>query len=122
MNIVSTTGVRFNSGMPEVGGSTTANPLRMKTLNDRHMQIASEPKDPEHVTTTFAQALGEALGNVEALSKRSEDLTVKAVYDPDSVEAHEVILASQKARFALNLTKTIADGAVRTFRELTSQR
>ncbi|WP_425435257.1 flagellar hook-basal body complex protein FliE [Leptonema illini] len=86
------------------------------------MQIGSAPKDPEHMTTTFAQALNEALGNVEGLSKKSEDLTTKAIYDPDSVEAHEVIIASQKARFALNLTKTIADGAVRTFRELTNPR
>lgn len=122
MNVFTTTGVGFSSGMPKPLGSTTANPLKLSTLDERQMQIGSAPKDPEHMTTTFAQALNEALGNVEGLSKKSEDLTTKAIYDPDSVEAHEVIIASQKARFALNLTKTIADGAVRTFRELTNPR
>jgi flagellar hook-basal body complex protein FliE len=122
MNIYTTTGVGFSSGMPKPLGSTTANPLRLKTLHERHMQISSEPEDPETVATTFAEALNQALGNVETLSQKSEDLTRKAIYDPDSVEAHEVIIASQKARFALNLTKTIADGAVRTFRELTNPR
>jgi hypothetical protein len=56
------------------------------------------------------------------LSNQSEDLTKKAVYDPDNVDVHEIMIASQKARFALNLTKTIIDGSIRAYKELTSGR
>lgn len=69
MNVFTTTGVGFSSGMPKPLGSTTANPLRLSTLDERHMQIGSAPKDPEHMTTTFAQALNEALGNVEGFRR-----------------------------------------------------
>ncbi|HNE24497.1 MAG TPA: flagellar hook-basal body complex protein FliE, partial [Leptospiraceae bacterium] len=44
------------------------------------------------------------------------------IYDPDSVEVHDVMIAAEKSRFALTLTKTVADGLVRTFRELTQPR
>ena len=122
MNIVTTTGVGFSSGMPKPLGSTTVNPLKLSTNNEKHMQISASPANPDHVVSTFAQALTEALGNVETLSTKSDDLMTQAVYEPDSVEAHEVLIAAQKARFALNLTKTVSDGVVRSFRELTSPR
>lgn len=122
MKVFSSTGVQFPSGFPRPEGSRTANPLRLQTASDRHLQISKVPEEPDHAVTSFAGALQQALGNVEALSDRADLLTEKAVYDPDSVEAHEVIIAAQKARFALNLTKTMADGFVRTFRELTNPR
>lgn len=122
MNIVTTTGVGFSSGMPKPLGSTTINPLKLATSSDRHLQISKTTENPETVNSTFAAALNQALGSVEELNQRSEDLTTKAIYEPDSVEAHEVLIAAQKARFALNLTKTVADGVVRSFRELTNPR
>lgn len=122
MNIVTTTGVGFSSGMPKPLGSTTTNPLKLATSFDRHMQIGKTIENPEHLNSSFANALNQALGNVEELNQRSEDLTNKAIYEPDTVEAHEVLIAAQKSRFALNLTKTVADGVVRSFRELTNPR
>jgi flagellar hook-basal body complex protein FliE len=66
--------------------------------------------------------LSRALEDVESVDSRSRDLTTKAIYDPDSVEVHDVMIAAEKSRFALTLTKTVADGLVRTFRELTQPR
>lgn len=122
MKVFTSTGVQFPSAFPKPEGARTANPLRLQTLSDRHMQVSAKPPEADHAVTSFADALNQALGNVEALNERSESLTEKAIYDPDSVEAHEVIIATQKARFAMNLTKTLADGAVRSFRELTNPR
>ena len=122
MDIFSTTGIQTSSMIPRPVGAQTTNPLQMNKGHDRHMQIASVPPDPNKVVTNFSDALTQALGQVEQLSTRSKELTRQSIYDPDSVEVHDVMIAAQKSKFALNLTKTVADGFVRTIRELTAGR
>ncbi|MBU43710.1 MAG: flagellar hook-basal body complex protein FliE [Spirochaetaceae bacterium] len=122
MDIFSTTGIQTSSMIPRPVGAQTTNPLQMNKGHDRHMQIASVPPDPNKVVTNFSDALTQALGQVEQLNTRSKELTRQSIYDPDSVEVHDVMIAAQKSKFALNLTKTVADGFVRTIRELTAGR
>ncbi|MCR9144432.1 MAG: flagellar hook-basal body complex protein FliE [bacterium] len=122
MDIFSAKGVSFPNAYPKVIGSQARVDLPMQTSDARHMQPGSTPTNPERVTEGFAAALGEALGRVESLDVRSQDLTARAVYEPDSVEAHEVVLAAEKARFALNLTKTVTDGLIRGYQSLTNPR
>ncbi|MCB1170964.1 MAG: flagellar hook-basal body complex protein FliE [Leptospiraceae bacterium] len=122
MDIFSTSGIQTSSMIPRPVGAQTTNPLALNTGSDRHMQIAATPPDPNKVVSNFSNALTEALGQVEQLDQRSNELTRKSIYDPDSVEVHDVMIAAQKSRFALTLTKTVADGLVRTIRELTAGR
>lgn len=119
MKILASTAGQLNGAMPQLKKLQTVNPLGLKTSNDRHMQILSPGPVKE---STFQDYLAGAISTTEQLSKNSEKLTQQAVIDPDSVEVHEIMIASQKARFALNLTKTVADGLVRTYRELTAGR
>lgn len=127
MNIQSERGVQFSGGMPQFRPSNRV-PLgdaKLTTQDPRHMQIG--PQGPESPRSTgpakgFADMLSRALEDVESVDSRSRDLTTKAIYDPDSVEVHDVMIAAEKSRFALTLTKTVADGLVRTFRELTQPR
>jgi flagellar hook-basal body complex protein FliE len=44
------------------------------------------------------------------------------IYNPNSVEAHEVMIASEKARISLTFTKTVVDGIIRAYRDLTNLR
>ena len=122
MDIFSTKGVSFPNAYPKVIGSESRVDLPMRTSDPRHMQPGVAPANPERVTEGFAAALGQALGRVESLDVRSQNLTARAVYEPDSVEAHEVVLAAEKARFALNLTKTVTDGLIRGYQSLTNPR
>ena len=122
MDILSTKGVSFPNAFPKVVGSQERVDLPMRVNDARHMQPVAGPANPERVTEGFAAALGEALGRVESLDVRSQKLTARAVYEPDSVEAHEVVLAAEKARFALNLTKTVTDGLIRGYQSLTNPR
>ena len=78
--------------------------------------------EPAHILNDFAQMTKKALTNVEDLDKHSDSIIRQSVINPDSVEPHEVIIAAQKARLALNLTKTVVEGFVRSYRELTSLR
>ena len=124
MQIHSSKSVSFPNGSPALTGAKS--PVKdgpgMRTDNELHMTRAGRAMDPDRVTEGFAGALNAALGRVETLDTRAQKLTAQAVYDPDSVDAHTVVLAAEKARFALNLTKTLADGAIRAYRELTSGR
>ncbi len=128
MKIFSYPGVQFPNGFPKVEGAERYSPLRLKTLNEKHMQITQKPPlteivpETERIATSFMDQLNNLLGNVESLENQSNELTKKAIYDPDSVDVHEIMIASQKARFALNLTKTISDGLIRAYRELTTPR
>ncbi len=128
MEIYSTRGVGFPNGQPRLwhgeGRESIASRanINMRSTDPRHMSPATRPADADRVTEGFAAALGEALRRVEQQGQQSEQLTRRAIYEPDSVDVHEVMIAAQKSSFALNLTKSLADGFVRTFRELTNPR
>lgn len=122
MQVYSTNGVEFPAGFPKIKGVRSAPHLGMQTTNPLHITRTETPPDAHRVTEGFAAALTQALGRVEQLDVHSQKMNMRAVYEPDSVEAHEVVLAAEKSRFALNLTKTVTDGLVRTFRDLTNPR
>ncbi|MCB1172954.1 MAG: flagellar hook-basal body complex protein FliE [Leptospiraceae bacterium] len=122
MQVYNTHGVEFQGGQPRMAGIVHKTHLALNTSHPLHMTRTATPPDAERVTEGFAAALGEALRRTEEMDVRSQDLTMKAVYEPDSVNAHEVVLAAEKARFALNLTKTVADGMIRAFKELSNPR
>lgn len=61
MDIFSTSGIQTSSMIPRPVGAQTTDPMQMRMENDRHMQIASTPPDPNKVVTNFSDALNEAL-------------------------------------------------------------
>lgn len=122
MQVYSTHGVEFLNGQARVRGIENKVHGGLNTNHPLHITRTNTAPDADKVTEGFAAALASALQRVEKLDTNSQKLNMKAVYEPDSVEAHEVVLAGQKARFALTLTKTLADGLVRTFKELSNPR
>ncbi|MFN3603162.1 MAG: flagellar hook-basal body complex protein FliE [Leptonema sp. (in: bacteria)] len=128
MKIFSYSGVQFPSGFPKVEKGETINPLQLKTSHEKHMKISQKPylndlvPNQERIATNFAESLNQFINSVESLTTESDELTKKAVYDPDSVDVHEIMIAAQKSRFAINLTKTVTDGLVRAYKELITPR
>ncbi|MCE9598042.1 MAG: flagellar hook-basal body complex protein FliE [Spirochaetia bacterium] len=127
MNIQSEKGIQFSGGMPQYRPSMRS-PLdpsvKLAVTDSRHIQIGTASAAPAIASAgaSFGDLLTKAIGDVDAVDAKARDLSSRSVYDPDSVEVHDVMIAAEKSRFALNMTKTVADGLVRTFRELTSQR
>lgn len=118
-------GMQFASGMPQfLPSARVPSPdSGLKVSDPRHFQLDTNPAAvAANPGKGFSEFLTEAVNHVETADAKSRDLTAKSIFDPDSVEVHEVMIAAEKGRFALNLTKTVADGLVRTFRELTSPR
>jgi flagellar hook-basal body complex protein FliE len=97
--------------------------IAMRTSNPLHYgnQVKREP-GYDDVSSSFADSLMKALGKVNDLQTNAEDLGQKMIYEPDSVDIHTVMLATQKAEVALSFTKAVRDEAIRAYRELINLR
>jgi flagellar hook-basal body complex protein FliE len=97
--------------------------IEMRTTNPLHYgnKVKREPAYDD-VSTSFADSLMKALGQVNNLQTGAEDLNQKMIYEPESVDIHTVMIAAQKAEVALNFTKAVRDEALRAYRELINLR
>jgi len=98
------------------------NNVRINTTNPLH--YGGEPKvdSPENISESFADVLKKSLEKVNDTQVYADDLTQKMIYNPNSVEAHEVMIAAEKARISLTFTKTVVDGIIRAYKELSNLR
>lgn len=124
MEIYSTKGVNFPNGLPKLMGAQSHTSLAMRKTHPLHMLPEHQLDQTEKTSAkeSFASLLESTIQGIEKADAHSKKLSMQAVYDPDSVEAHQVLLAAEKSRFVLNFTKVLADGVIRTFRELSSPR
>lgn len=90
--------------------------------DSRHYGKTDPARSPDLLAGSFAEALTKSLEDVNTLQVEADELTQKIVFDPNSVDVHEVMIAAEKARMSLTFTKTLADGFVRAYRELTNLR
>ncbi|MCS6985650.1 MAG: flagellar hook-basal body complex protein FliE [Leptospiraceae bacterium] len=96
--------------------------IPLQTTQERHYHGLPPREVPESTAVNFADALNRALEQVNDQQIEAEKLAIQMVADPGSVEAHTVMLAAEKARMALTLTKNLADLAIRAYRELVNLR
>ncbi|BDA79891.1 flagellar hook-basal body complex protein FliE [Leptospira kobayashii] len=88
----------------------------------RHYGKTNEAKSPDEVAGTFADAMKKAFEQVNDQQVEADEMTQKIVFDPNSVELHDVMIAAEKARISLTFAKTMSDGFIRAYRELTQLR
>ncbi len=97
----------------------TTHPTHM--LGKNSLQMAQAPEGEES-GSKFLSLIQSALAKVEQADVKAKKMTVQAIVDPSSIELHEVLIAAEKARFALNLTKNLSDMFIRTYRDLSNVR
>ena len=66
--------------------------------------------------------LNNAISKTNNLQVDAESLMKQMVVKPESVDIHQVMVATQKAEIALGLTKAVRDGAINAYRELINLR
>ena len=103
-------------------GNAIGHLVKLKTTNPLHYSGETPKKLDDDVSTSFAEVLNNAISKVNNLQTDSHELTQKMIYEPESVEIHNVMIAAQKAGIALNFTKSIRDEAVKSYRELMNLR
>jgi len=96
--------------------------VNLRTTNPLHISDGAKKPSDDDVAGSFADMLNNAVGKVNDLQIESEDLSRKMITEPESVDIHTVMIASQKAEIALSFTKAIRDEAIRTYRELMNLR
>lgn len=103
---------------PVPGGSNT----KISTTNPLHYGGESKTESTENISESFSEVLKKSLEKVNDSQVHADDLTQKMIYNPNSVEAHEVMIAAEKARISLTFTKTVVDGIIRAYKELSNLR
>jgi flagellar hook-basal body complex protein FliE len=96
--------------------------VAVQRTDSRHYGKTDLAKSPDEVAGTFANAMKKAFEQVNDQQAEADELTQKIVFDPNSVELHEVMIAAEKARISLTFAKTMSDGFIRAYRELTQLR
>ena len=96
--------------------------VSIRTVNPLHYDEKKEIESPDNVSESFAEVFRKTLEKVNDQQVESDKLTQKMVFDPKSVDAHEVLIAAEKARISLTFTKTVIDGVVRAYRDLSNLR
>lgn len=72
--------------------------------------------------TGFGVMLKQALKGANETVLQSSAISQQALYDPDSVDVHDVTIALAKANTAISLTKAVVDNALKAYREIISIR
>lgn len=101
----------------------TGHIVKMKTSNSLHYDnTVRKEYETDDVSSSFKDMFNSAIGRINDLQVNTEELTQKMVYEPESVDIHQVMIATQKAEIALGFTKAVRDEAIRAYRELMNLR
>ena len=101
----------------------SGNVVKMMTTEPLH--YTGEPlvrRPGDDVSGSFADMLNNAVKQVNDLQVDSEKMMQKMIYEPESVDIHQVMIATQKAEIAIYLTKSVRDGAINAYKELINLR
>ena len=103
--------------------SVSGHIVKLNTTDPLHFN--GEPKiqrENDDVSGSFADMLNSAISKTNNLQVDAESLMQKMIVKPESVDIHQVMVATQKAEIALGLTKAVRDGAINAYRELINMR
>jgi len=93
--------------------------MNISGINSGLIKINQNPfqKVDDKSQSSFANVLQGYLNNVDSTVKQASDLTTKAAAgEIDNI--HDVTIASEKAKLALELTVTVRDKAVEAYQEI----
>lgn len=103
--------------------SLSGHVVNLITSDKNHFSASSPLKrEADDLSGSFADMLNSAVAKANDLQISSEGLMQKMIYEPESVDIHQVMIATQKAEVALGLTKAVRDGALNAYRELINLR
>jgi len=97
--------------------------VKLNTTDPLHFGAAPKiGRESDDVSGSFADMLNGAIAKTNNLQVDAESLMQQMVVKPESVDIHQVMVATQKAEIALSLTKAVRDGAINAYRELINLR
>jgi len=103
-------------------GEVTGDIVKLVATHRSHFGEKRAEVGDEDLVTGFTGALKKAFYKVNELQLRSDEMTRALAVSPDSVDIHDVTIAAEKARIALQFTKSIVDRVTQAYRELMNMR
>ncbi|MFW6215301.1 MAG: flagellar hook-basal body complex protein FliE [Alkalispirochaetaceae bacterium] len=73
-------------------------------------------------STNFSDALFNSLDTVNDAQQEHERLTVQSIVAPESVDPHDLTVASAQANMTLNITRNVVDRVIQAYRSITTLR
>lgn len=98
------------------------NPMHIARTHPNHLAGRFEPLPPRGEAADFRGSLIRSLEDINAHQLQHEELSVRAVVDPRSVDAHDLTIAAAKATTSLSIAKNVVDRVVQAYRDITSLR
>ena len=97
--------------------------IAMKRTDPRHFGVDGNiPVQEGSGGTGFGMLLKQSLKGANDTVLQSSAISQQILYDPDSVDVHDVTIALAKANTAISLTKSVVDHALKAYREIISIR
>jgi flagellar hook-basal body complex protein FliE len=95
----------------------------LKVSRHKHMSgIQTENNQNDKLSADFGTMFNKMLSDVNDMELKATDLANQMVVNPDSVNIHDVQIASEQAEMGILLTKGIIDRVIRAYREITNLR
>lgn len=96
--------------------------FQLARTHPAHRSGKNDPVSEQTATMGFRNALVQSLEDVNSYQKQHEQLSVQAVTNPDSVDPHDVTIASSRAQLSLSITKNVLDRVIQAYRDITNLR
>ena len=97
--------------------------VHMNRTDPRHLGKDGQiPVQGDVQGTGFGSLFKQSLQGANELVQESAQISQQMLYDPESVDSHDVTIAMAKANTAVSMTKAVVDAALKAYREIISIR
>lgn len=103
-------------------GEVQGNAMQIARTDANHLVGRNEPLPTSPTETGFRDTLMGSLGEVNDAQINHEQLSIQAVVNPDSVEAHDLTIAAAEANMTLGITRNVVDRVIQAYRDITNLR
>lgn len=93
---------------------TSGEQINLKATNEKHFGFTN----PTESGKDFSKMLFDSIDQVNDIQNEANNLSVKSVYYPGEVEAHEVSIALAKANMSLSLVKNVVDKSIQAYKDI----
>ncbi|MBI4504398.1 MAG: flagellar hook-basal body complex protein FliE [Chloroflexi bacterium] len=93
-------------------------PTRLSVPSVEPQPPATRPTTAADALSSFQKVLGEAIGQVDTLQQRADELAVR-VATGDEVDLHDAVIAQERAALAFRLTLQVRNKLLEAYHELT---
>lgn len=103
-------------GPSQVTGDT----VTLKRTNPLHLDSAGQtgPTNGPKQKNDFGNMLLKAINGANNVTQKSLSLEQKSIVDPQSVNAHDVMIAMAESNMAISMTKAVVDRVLRAYQDI----